>query len=213
VLPAETTNYVPIILAMTIMEKNAAEYGIEGFQLDSPLEYDTVQTPGVTSLNLVADILDIPVTELAEMNPSSLRGKVPESYPVHVPKGTGDRVATALQQIPANHLDAWRMHRVEAGETLPAIGKRYNVAASSIVAVNGLESEQPQEGDRLIIPTAPRIDAPVRRTVPTTSARRRPAATTASSTHRKSTTPVRTTASNSKAPARKAAAIVARNTN
>ena len=31
VLPAETTNYVPIILAMTIMEKNAAEYGIEGF--------------------------------------------------------------------------------------------------------------------------------------------------------------------------------------
>ena len=36
VLPAETTNYVPIILAMTIMEKNAAEYGIEGFQLDPP---------------------------------------------------------------------------------------------------------------------------------------------------------------------------------
>ena len=35
VLPAETTNYVPIILAMTIMEKNAAEYGIEGFQLGS----------------------------------------------------------------------------------------------------------------------------------------------------------------------------------
>ncbi len=36
VLPAETTSYVPIILAMTIMEKNAAEYGIEGFQLDPP---------------------------------------------------------------------------------------------------------------------------------------------------------------------------------
>ena len=29
VLPAETTNYVPIILAMTIMEKNAAEYGLD----------------------------------------------------------------------------------------------------------------------------------------------------------------------------------------
>ncbi len=41
VLPAETTNYVPIILAMTIMEKNAAEYGLEGIQMDAPLEYDS----------------------------------------------------------------------------------------------------------------------------------------------------------------------------
>src|SRR5262249_29760359 len=88
VLPAETTNYVPIILAMTIMEKNAREYGIEGFQLESPLEYDTIETPGVTSLTLVADVLDIPPSELVEMNPSSLRGKVPECYPLHVPKGT-----------------------------------------------------------------------------------------------------------------------------
>ena len=55
-LPAETTNYVPIILAMTIMEKNAAEYGLDGFQLDPPLEYDTVETTAPTSLALVADI-------------------------------------------------------------------------------------------------------------------------------------------------------------
>ena len=58
--PAETTNYVPIILAMTIMEKNASEYGVEGFQLDPPLEYDTVETTAPTSLTLVADVLDLP---------------------------------------------------------------------------------------------------------------------------------------------------------
>ena len=45
---------------MTIMEKNAAEYGIEGFQLEPPLEYDTVETTAPTSLTLVADILDMP---------------------------------------------------------------------------------------------------------------------------------------------------------
>ena len=70
VLPAETTNYVPIILAMTIMEKNAAEYGIEGFTLDPPLEYDTVETTAPTSLTLVADILDMPLAELAALNPA-----------------------------------------------------------------------------------------------------------------------------------------------
>src|SRR5262249_41775985 len=41
-LPVETTNYVPIILAMTIMAKNSSEYGLEGLAYDAPLEYDTM---------------------------------------------------------------------------------------------------------------------------------------------------------------------------
>src|SRR5580704_10050658 len=70
VLPAETTNYVPIILAMTIMEKNAADYGLEGLPLDPPLEYDTVETSAPTSLALVSDITDTSPLQLAEMNPA-----------------------------------------------------------------------------------------------------------------------------------------------
>jgi membrane-bound lytic murein transglycosylase D len=204
VLPLETTNYVPIILAMTIMEKNAKEYGIEGFQLDSPLEYDTIETPAVTSLTLVADILDMPAAELSELNPSSLRGKVPDCYPLHVPKGTGDQLMAALQRIPSNHLDSWRMHRVGAGETLAAIGKRYNVTASNIVAVNRLAAEQPQEGDRLLIPATPRIEVPVRKpAVTTASSRRRPAAT--------SRRPL--TTSHARPAVKKPAVVIARNTN
>jgi membrane-bound lytic murein transglycosylase D len=212
VLPAETTNYVPIILAMTIMEKNAAEYGIEGFAMEKALEYDTVMTPGTTSLALIADILDVPAAELAEINPSSLRGMLPEAYPLHVPKGGADSLIAAFQRIPANHLDAWRVHRVGTGESLAAIGKRYNVAASSIVAVNHIESEQPLEGDRLLIPAAVRIQAPVvRRAAPAaaSSQSRRPATTTAASSARRK--PATTAAA--RATVRKPAAIVARNTN
>src|SRR6202023_2332214 len=69
VLPAETTNYVPIILAMTIMQKNPAEYGIEGLALDPPLEYDTVETSAPTSLTLVADVTGTPLAEMAAINP------------------------------------------------------------------------------------------------------------------------------------------------
>ena len=42
-LPLETTNYVPIILAMTIMAKNAKEYDLDGVVPDPPLEYDVVK--------------------------------------------------------------------------------------------------------------------------------------------------------------------------
>src|SRR6185369_7634744 len=38
-LPIETTNYVPIILAMTIMAKNAPEYGLDHITLEAPVEY------------------------------------------------------------------------------------------------------------------------------------------------------------------------------
>jgi membrane-bound lytic murein transglycosylase D len=176
VLPAETTNYVPIILAMTIMEKNAAEYGIDGFQLEPPLEYDTVETTAPTSLTLVADILDMPVPELAALNPASLRGMIPDAYPLHVPKGSGNQLVADLQLIPSSHLDAWRMHHVGPGETMATIGKRYNVTPANIVAVNRLQSQIAREGDRLLIPAAARAEAPVvHKTTTTTAAHRKPA--------------------------------------
>jgi membrane-bound lytic murein transglycosylase D len=177
-LPAETTNYVPIILAMTIMEKNAAEYGLEGVQLDAPLEYDTVKTGAVTSLTLVSDITDLPAAELAAMNPAALKGMVPDSYALHVPKGTGAQVTEALALVPAERRAAWRMHRVGPEETLASIGKRYGVTPGSIVLANSLSSSQPVEGDRLVIPAGVRVEPAVRQVAAhpthTAAARRQP---------------------------------------
>jgi membrane-bound lytic murein transglycosylase D len=199
VLPAETTNYVPIILAMTIMEKNAAEYGIDGFTLDPPLVYDTIETTAPTSLTLVADILDVPLSELAALNPACLRGMAPENFSLHVPKGTGNPLVAALQTIPTTHLDSWRMHRVGPDETLATIGKRYGVTPANIVSVNRLESAQAVEGDRLLIPSVQRAPAPVAKKTITASARRR--------------TPARgRTTTASARPVRKSPVVVAHNT-
>ena len=165
VLPAETTNYVPIILAMTIMEKNAAEYGLDNLQLDPPVVYDTVQVSAPTSLALVSDILDTPLAEIADLNPAVLKSVVPADFALHVPKGVGNDLMAALQLVPPDHRDSWRVHRVEPGETLAAIGRRFGVAAASIVAANHLRAPEADEGDRLVIPVAVRAAAPVRRTV------------------------------------------------
>ena len=164
-LPAETTNYVPVILAMTIMEKNAAEYGLDNVQMDPPLAFDTVEASASTSLALVSDILDTPVAEMAALNPAVLKGIVPAGYSLRVPKGTGNQLMAALQIIPADHRDAWRMHRVGAGETLAAIGKRYATLPGGIVAANHLPSAQAAEGDLLLIPAALRAEAPAGRAV------------------------------------------------
>jgi membrane-bound lytic murein transglycosylase D len=166
VLPKETTNYVPIILAMTIMEKNAAEYGLDNIQLDAPLEYDTLELTAPTSLTLVSDITDTPLPELAALNPAVLRNVAPENYSLHVPKGGAKQLLAALQMIPADRRNAWRMHRVEPGETVAMIGKRYGLPAASIVAANNLKEGEALEGDRLLIPASLRFDAPVRTPAP-----------------------------------------------
>ncbi len=180
VLPIETTNYVPIILAMTIMVKNAAEYGLENVQFDPPLEYDTVDVAAPTSLALVSDITGAPPAELASLNPALRKGIAPPGYSLHVPKGGGNQLMVAIQLVPGEHRNAWRIHQVEAGETLASIGKRYGIAAAGIVAANKLQSAQTAEGDRLLIPLAPRPEAPVRRAAARGPARKKaPARVTA----------------------------------
>src|SRR5579885_3046839 len=158
VLPAETTNYVPIILAMTIMEKNPSAYGLDMVQLDPPLEYDTIRVSGLTSLKLVSDITGMPVSQLAWLNPALIKGMVPDGYSLHVPKGTGSQVSAALQRFPVERRASWRYHRVGGDETLAEIGRRYGVSTSSIMAANNLAAAQVAEGDGLIIPAVDRED-------------------------------------------------------
>jgi membrane-bound lytic murein transglycosylase D len=143
---------------MTIMEKNAGEYGLQGIQLDPPLEYDTVETTSKTSLALVSDITETPQPELADLNPAVLRSMIPAGFPVHVPKGTGTQLMAGLEMIPAEHRDSWRMHRLGIGETVADVGKRYGIAVNSLVAANNLQSREASEGDRLIIPAVLRAD-------------------------------------------------------
>jgi membrane-bound lytic murein transglycosylase D len=156
VLPMETTNYVPIILAMTIMEKNAAEYGLNNLQMDPPLEYDTIAVNAATSLQLVADLTDVPPAELAQMNPGVLHGVAPAHYDMRVPKGSSTQLAETLERIPADHRDDWRAHRVGGGETLASIGKSFGVTPSAIMAANKLSASDSAEGNVLVIPVAHR---------------------------------------------------------
>ena len=201
VLPLETTNYVPIILAMTIMEKNAAEYGIRDLQSDPPLEYDTVEIAAPTSLALVSDITEVALPELAALNPSILKRVAPAGYALHVPKGAGDALIPALESIPPEHREAWRMHRVGPGETLAEIGKRYGVPVNGIVALNNLRSSETVEGDRLVIPAALRAEPPQRRAA-SGPARKAPARRQASASGKSAAPAAKRSAS---APAKKPA--------
>src|SRR5579884_3837149 len=153
-LPKETQNYVPLILDITIMSKNAKDYGLDDIDRDRPLQYDTVTLNAPTSLWLIADAADYPVSEIRELNPSLLKPEAPAGYQLRVPPGTASAVKTALVRVPAENRLSWRLHRVSDGETLGFIARRYQMAPGLIASVNSLSASTPTVGDTLLIPAA-----------------------------------------------------------
>jgi membrane-bound lytic murein transglycosylase D len=150
-LPRETANYVPIIIAMTIIGKNPQDYGLDNIGVDSPLEYDSIRVSAATHLDLIADATLQPVSVIRELNPSLLGRLAPPGFQVHVPKGMGAATQEALETVPADSRHAWRLHHVSIGDTLAGIAKSYHLTAERIVAVNG-SSDTLEAGDTILIP-------------------------------------------------------------
>src|SRR5581483_1675687 len=153
-LPHETANYVPLILALTIMAKNPKDYDLQNLDLDRPVEYETLDLEAATSLALVADAADRPVSEIQELNPAVLKSCAPSGYPLRLPKGSLAAVMAALEMVPANHRADWRLHRVLPGETLAEIAHRYSTPLATLTAAN--QQSVLNSGDLLVIPAATR---------------------------------------------------------
>ncbi len=171
VLPRETRNYVPIIVAVTIMAKNPAQYGLDSITKDKPVPYDTVKIDYPIDLRLAAECVDATTADLLDLNPSLLRLTTPKEtgkgrpFDLHLPAGTADKFQTAVAAIPADKRVWWRYHKVQAGETLAAIARTYHTTPKAIAEANDLDvasnassqnrSEALAPETRLIIPIAP----------------------------------------------------------
>jgi membrane-bound lytic murein transglycosylase D len=157
VLPKETRNYVPIILAVTIIAKNRSQYGLDDVVMDHPVDFDTVTINYPVDLRLVADCVNSSVAELQDLNPSLLRLSTPRQgeFQLHLPAGTKDQYETEIAEIPASMRLSWRYHTVESGDTLAALARRYHVTAKSISEVNHLDGPELESDAKLIIPVAP----------------------------------------------------------
>ena len=157
VLPKETRNYVPIILAVTIMAKNPAQYGLEDVERDKPVASDTVKINYPVDLRLVAECVDASASELQELNPSLLRLTTPkgQEFELHLPAGTREKYQSTIAAIPAEMRVWWRYHKVQQGDTLASIARSYRTTPRAISEANDLDDGPLDPDSKLIIPIAP----------------------------------------------------------
>src|SRR6202021_347548 len=139
VLPKETQNYVPIILALALISKDPARYGIE-FEPEPALKADTVKPGQAIDLRLVAETIDTDLESLRSMNPELLRLVTPPhpDFVLQIPEGSAERFFAEIAAIPPEKWVSWRRHKVEQGETLSSIAKQYRVSPAEVADANEL---------------------------------------------------------------------------
>jgi len=154
VLPRETRNYVPIIVAVTIMTKNPEQYGLDTIAPDPPMAYDTVKINYPVNLKLVADCVDVTPEELLDLNPSLLRTVTPKGrFELHLPVGTAEKYTAAIASIPPDMRMSWRYHKVASGETLMSIARSFHTTAHAIADANQIDTDSSVDtGAKLVIP-------------------------------------------------------------
>jgi membrane-bound lytic murein transglycosylase D len=154
VLPKETRNYVPIILAMTIVSKNLSHYGFDDVSMDEPVPYDSLTINYPVDLRLVAECVDATPAQLQELNPSLLRTTTPKAgaFELHLPRGTKDEYKTAIAAVPTDMRLWWRYHKVQPGDTLASLSRSYRVPAKSIAVANHLEGTELEAEAKVVIP-------------------------------------------------------------
>ena len=190
-LPRETREYVPMILAAIIIARNPAEYGFD-FEPEHPPAYETVTLAHPVDLRRIAEWTDTTIDDIQALNPELRRWTTPvrdDEYELRVPAGTGERVKARLAEASSADLASLKWYTVKRGDTLPGVARKLHVGRTDLAEANYLPVRtRVKVGQKLMVPyeatalMAARADRPTpvaeaRRTVADTGLTARAAAT------------------------------------
>ena len=152
-LRPQTQNYVPAVIAATLIAKNPAHYGFE-VEYEAPLEYETVRVNRPVRLRDLAEGDEL--ESLQRLNPELRAGvtpRQPEGYELKVPLGSRDATLVAYADAPTARIPTSRRHVVRKGETLASVARRFRVPVRSLAAANSLTTKSRlRRGRVLVIP-------------------------------------------------------------
>lgn len=139
-LKKETIHYVPKFIAFSILYYNYLEYGFEP-PSTPPLFYEKINLNQPVNLYVIADLLNIDIDTLKELNPDLKKPITPpdDSYSLKVPYGMKDILKDKIAKIPHQDLLKVKIYKARNGEYVENIAKKFNISKENIMEVNGLK--------------------------------------------------------------------------
>lgn len=156
VLRPETRDYVPKLIAATVIARQPERFGLRA-RVEPIRTFDIAYVPDATSIDVVAEAAGVPVEEILALNLHLLRGITPpgQRYAVRLPAGTPRIFAENYARIPPSERVRSVLHVVRRGETLERIARAYGISLSDLRGANeGLDPRRLLAGQRLVVPGA-----------------------------------------------------------
>jgi membrane-bound lytic murein transglycosylase D len=155
VLPRETREYVPMILAAIVIARNPAQYGFN-FDAEAPAVFDKVTLPRAVDLRRVAEWADTSIDEIQALNPELRRWTTPlkdSGYALKVPVGTAGQIQARLNDTPVADFTSLKWYTVKHGETLAVIARKLHVSKTDLAEANYLPlTARLHTGEKLMVP-------------------------------------------------------------
>ena len=159
-LAEETKHYVPKLIACALVAKHPRAFGFseEEFDYQPKLEFDVVEVPAPTDLEVLARAAGTNTEALADLNPELKRWCTPplpggKAYQLRVPRGHAPIFAESYPKIASSERLAFKVHRVRRGDTLSGIAASYASAPEAIMQMNRLRNPRSlRVSTELIIP-------------------------------------------------------------
>jgi len=157
-LKRQTADYVPLYMAATIIAKDPSKYGFGDVELEEPIQYDEVQVNDCVDLRSVAEVLDVPVQIIRDLNPEILRDVTPPNlkrYTLRVPTGMRAGFEDVFSRLSEDDKITWIRHEIKRGETVSSIAKDYKISPFAIIDANKLgRNHKIVAGEYLKIPAS-----------------------------------------------------------
>ncbi|MCL1049030.1 LysM peptidoglycan-binding domain-containing protein [Shewanella abyssi] len=155
-LPRETERYVPQLLALADVIKNADEYGIVLTPISNKPQIEIIEIGSQIDLALAAELADMTTSALHKLNPGFNRWATapagPHNLVLPVEKAAAFKVALNNTQT-SDRLN-WERYKIKSGDSLGVIAKRYRTTVSALKSVNDINGNTIVIGKFLLIPVA-----------------------------------------------------------
>ena len=155
-LPAETTAYMPKLLAVAQLVKQPAHYDLQLSPVANKPYLSVVNVGSQIDLSLAANLADITLDELYLLNPGFNRWATAPQGPheLVLPSTKASAFETALMDISEKDLLRWKRHEVKPGESLSKIAAMHHTTVAELKKANKINSNFIRAGAHLLIPVS-----------------------------------------------------------
>lgn len=153
-LSRETSNYVPKLLALVDVVRNASVYNVNVPEIVNFPYFTLIKTPGQIDMPALINKTSLNEDIFYQLNAGFKRSASSPEGPhrVIVPVNSSANVETYLASQPVQPKIQWRNHKLRKGDTLYGLALEYKVSVKAIKIINNMSSSRLRAGKTILIP-------------------------------------------------------------